>query len=387
MSIASATPVTVAAALTAGLLWVLGTGIKTLTAKRLALTDVQAACLSAALGIAALVMLPVAGLLTDAIKAWPVLCTGSLLAALATGLLARTATFAGAVIGALLLGNASACLYTSCTVLMPGAFAGSTPGAALNLGYAVLGLGMLLAPWLSETLTTQLGLRRGLGVLALVCLLPALLAAFTDAEAFPALNGNGDGTAVLFRPEFWLLATAFFFYLPVEQALGTWAGRYLAEVGQSERRAALLLTGFWVVFLAGRLAAAFAWEGGWLRPAAGPWLVLGLALTASVFLGNLAGAGGRRGLTGGLLTVGLLLGPIFPVLCAVLFERFAPGTWGVAFGGAVAVGWLGAHLVQPLFGFLARRAGTRQALWGVVVGTLLLGLVTLVLGIARNLRT
>src|SRR5687767_8115404 len=139
MSFSSATPVTVAAALTAGLLWVLGTGIKTLTAKRLALTDVQAACLSAALGVAALVMLP------DAIKAWPVLCTGSLLAALATGLLARTASFAGAVIGALLLGNASACLYTSCTVLMPGAVAGSTPGAALNLGYAVLGLGMLLA--------------------------------------------------------------------------------------------------------------------------------------------------------------------------------------------------------------------------------------------------
>lgn len=377
---------TVGSALGAGVLAGLALRLCEVVCTRLTLRDVQTYCVTIAFHLALLVLLPISGVLTDHFGPYPVVATGSLLGALAIGLLATTRSVVGAMAGALLLGNSCACVWTASVVLMPAGAGPANLTAALNAGFVFFGVGLLLGPMVADTLLERLEVRRALGVLALLALTPALLAALTELEAFPAPDPAGGWQAIVYRPELWLVALALFLCLPVEQALTTWVARFLAETGHPEGRIAWLRAGFWLAFLAGRIGAVLMWERGGVRPAAGPWLVLFLALIAGIGLGNLAGARGRRWPVLVLLGIGAVLGPLMPVLIGLLFERFPQGTWGSAFGAVVGIGSLGTHLLLPLLGGYARRTTARQALWLMVVGLVLVALVMLALGIARTLR-
>src|SRR5262249_22765051 len=199
-----------------------------------------------------------------------------------------TRSFSGAMASVLLLGNSCACVWTASVVLMPGGAGPANLAAALNAGFVFFGVGLLLAPTLADTLLEQLEVRRALGVLALLALAPALLAALTELDAFPAPAPAGGWQAVVYRPEFWLVALGLFLSLPVEQALTTWVARYLAEMGHSEGRIGWLRAGFWLAFLAGRFGALLAWARGWGRPAAVLSLGLHLPTVADVALGSVA---------------------------------------------------------------------------------------------------
>lgn len=384
---ANATLTTAVTALVAGGLMTLAVDATARVAKRLGLSDTLATCLALALWSAFVLLLPVAGLLTDTFGPRPVLATGAMLGAVALAFLAMTTGFLGAVSGTLLLGNAGACLLVAANVLFPIGFAGTPLVTALSLGYVFFTVGNLLGPRLLGRLVERFEIRKGLGILALLVLLPALFASVSELETHPGAEAGSGSLAVLHRPEFWLLGLALFLYLPVEGFLAERARQFLAEIGQPERRAGWLVTGFWVALLVGRVFAALAWERGWVRPTAGPWLTFGLTVTAAVFLGNLAGArGDGYAAAVGLLVLGLLLGPVFPILVSALFDRFTPDVWGTALGGTAALGWFGARVIEPALAAYARRTTTRHALWVLVVVALLLALVLLVLGIARNLH-
>ncbi len=370
-------------ALVAGLLLALCRQLKALVAARVTLTDFQSVSVSAALYVTALAMLPATGSLTDAFGARPVLASGSLLAAVAVAVVALTRGFGGLLVGALLLGNSCACLTVASAVLLPAALSGVSPVAALNLGFIFLTGGALAAPGLLAALTRRFGERRGLGLVALATLLPAFLAAFANGETPPA--ADAAEAAFAGRPEFWLIAVALFLYFPVEYSLSLWAPRYLGEVGLPERPAGWVLAGFWFAFLAGRLLTVLAYTAGWVGKAGGPWLELTAAVLAAVFLGNLVGARGGRGSAIVFMLVGALLGPLFPTLAGLLFERFPPGAWGSAFGAATALGWLGGLTVEPLIGAYVRRTDVRHALWVLLVGLMLMAFLVFVLGIGRNL--
>jgi fucose permease len=79
----------------------------------------------------------------------------------------------------------------------------------------------------------------------------------------------------------------FFLYGPLEFAVGTWATTYLLEHGYNDRRAARLLSGFWLTFLAGRVLTAYLQDQNVLPQKVDAFLIPVLGLAAAVVLGNL----------------------------------------------------------------------------------------------------
>jgi fucose permease len=213
---------------------------------------------------------------------------------------------------------------------------------------------VLLTPLLVKQMLPRLGFRRTVGGFALVNLAPALLAALTPVDAYPAAMAEDLGR-VVFDPVVVLAAATYFLFVPIEMTVRNWASAYLTQEGYSTPRATGWLTAFWISFLAGRLAAF------WLVLNTGPslrvepWLLLGLVLLTAVALGNLAGAAGHYNAGWGLPVVGVVMGPILPTLIGIALHRF-PSEPGTAFATVYGLGNLGALLLAPVIGPYTRGA-------------------------------
>jgi fucose permease len=383
------TAVTSASAFLFGVLLPLASSLKGPLAKRLNLGESLVPRLRVAFNLALIPAMLLAGLLADPDRARGVLFAGSLVTAAGLFGLSMSKSYANALVSLLVVGVGGACLSASAVVLMPQAFFRGHPTAALNFGHVLIGLGALLTPFATDRLLSRLGFRYGLGVLAIFALAPAFLAGITAEVAFREAGAasNPDFDVVFRSPLLWLAALVFLFYRPLEVVLSGWARRYLMDLGMPERRAAVAAGGFWLAFLAGRLGAAFLLAAVVVSRTAETWLLVGLALAAAVFLGNLAGAH-KHGLAAwGFLGVGVLLGPIVPTLIGILFSHFdqvAPGLHGTAYG---AMYFLGAAVGLPLPAVLdayARRKTVRRAMILPMIGALLMAVAVVVFGLVHN---
>lgn len=381
------TAVTVAAAFVCGLVLTLPDYLRQALAKRLDIGEDLAGRLLAGLPIALVPMMLLAGLLTDRWGARSVLLTGSVAAAAGLFLLTMSRN-SSSILGAMLLtGAGGAGLSTASCVLMPLAFWPAHPAASLNLGNVFFGLGALLTPVLADLLLHGLGYRRGVGLLAVAAVIPALLAAATSGSVFELPPGAhpADLSATLADPLVWLAGVVFFLYAPLETSLHTWAEPYLGDLGIQARRATWTLTGFWLMFLAARLLAALVFERGTLSAAAEPWLLVVLALTAAVLLGNLAGTNSRVSARAGIWTAGAVLGPIFPTLVGTLFGSFDRTAHGTVYGAMFAVGAIGQLVVTPFIAAAVRRTSGRRAMRIPLLLAIGLALAALVLGSMKSL--
>ncbi|HLJ97190.1 MAG TPA: MFS transporter [Gemmataceae bacterium] len=374
----SITAVTISGAFVFGMLLVLLESLRTMLAKRLNLSETRLDWLVAALNLTLIPMMPISGILCDDLGVKGVFLVGSLTTVLAVFALAMSTTTVRTVGAILLAGVGGACLSTASSVLMSKAFFPDNEPASQNLGNVFFGLGALVTPGLIITLFRRLDYRRAVGVVALLCLLPAFFAAFTEQSEFETIGGAAEWTAMLRNPIIWLAGLVFLLYGPLEGMLSSWATQYLTDRGFRARAAVWFLSGFWFMFLAARLVTALLQEQGDLpKNYSGAWLNVGLALAAAVFLGNMAGA--RTGTSGavGLLLVGAVLGPIFPTLVGMLFVHF-PHARGTAFGSMFAIGAVGNLVLPPLIGSYARRRTVQRALVIAMVIALLLALVALI---------
>jgi fucose permease len=307
--------------------------------------------------------------------------------ALALFALAVGRGYRNALVAILFLGFGAACLSTGSIVLMPKAFFPGKTAAALNMGNVFFALGAFLTPPLAEVLLKRLDFRRGVGLLAVLCLVPALTAAMTWTPAFE-MGGQPeqlDVGKVLGHPILWLAGLVFLLYGPLETSLGTWATTYLTHLGASPQRASLLLSCFWLTFLAGRLGMAIVQQARW-PSSLDPWLILLLALAAAVCLGNLAGTEKLRQAVVGWLLLGAFLGPIFPTLVAILFEFFPVHEHGTAYGAMFSIGSIGGLVLPPLVGVCMRRTSVRRTMLLPMVVALVLAFVALFFGVLRNLH-
>jgi fucose permease len=383
MNLQPVTVLTISGAWIVGMVLALLGSLKLALAKRLALSEDRVGGLLSALNLALIPMMLVSGILIDELGVRSVLVVGSLVTAVAVFVLAVSETYLHALGAALLAGAGAACLSTASTVLMAKAFFPGYAVASQNMGNVFFGLGALITPVLSEWLIRRMEFRRAVGILAILCLAPAVMTAWTAGEALEIPRQRGDLWPVLSHPFLWLAGLVFFLYGPMEASLGTWATTYLTDLGVRERRAAWLLSGFWLTFLAARLSTALLQEHHILRQGASePWLLVGLALAAGVFLGNMAGA--RTGFSAAtdLLFVGLFFGPIFPTLVGILLEypEFKQKQ-GTAFGAMFAIGATSNLIVPPLIGMYARRANVQHAIRIPAVLALVLAVASLVLGL------
>jgi fucose permease len=340
----AATVVTASAALVFGMVLALLGSLKLALAKRLSLGEGRIGFLLSALNLALMPMMIVTGLLIDGVVGprWVIL-GGSLLTAAAIVVLGLRPNYGVAVAAILLAGFGSAGLSTGSIVLMPSAFPLGSPVASLNLGCVFFALGALITPVLVDVLSSLSSFRLVSYVLALLCLVPAVLAAMADVQPAQVVARHAATSGLASSQAMWLAGMVFFFYAPLEAAISIWATTFLTQLGQSERGATWTLSGFWCAFLTSRLATALAIHSLYLAGWESFLLVIPAALVA-VLLGNLSGTASRANARWGLYFVGFLLGPILPTLIGILFQRLADDNQA------------------PLIGSVARRRNVQFAL-------------------------
>jgi fucose permease len=379
-------PLTIVGAFAVGMILAMLGSIKLPLAQRLGMDEARVGGLLSALNLAFIPMMLISGILVDQLGIRGVLLFGSLVSGLSVFALAMAQRYSACLLAILLIGAGGACVSTGAAKLMPAAFFnGQNPAAALNLGNVFFGMGALITPALAELLMGAIGFRRTLSVMAVLYLGPALAATMTPAQAFAEFDSMklGDLGVVLGSPILWLTGLVFLLYSPLEGALGTWTTTYLKELGHPERRAALLFSGFWLTFMAGRLLASFLQQTV-LPEHSEAGVILVLAILSAVVLGNLAGTQNRASGGWGILLAGALLGPIFPTLVGLLFRKFEVSEHGTAYGAMFAIGSSGSALLAPLIGMYARRHSVRTALRIPLVLALLLAGATLVLALTMS---
>lgn len=363
--------VTISAAFAFGMVLALLGSLKLSLSKRLNLGEGRISMLLSAFNFTLLPMMLLTGVLIDRYGVRWVLIAASCMTALAIVTLSIQPTYGRALIGTLLAGLGSAGLSTSSIVLMPKAFAPDPrqvmreAEASLNLGNVFFALGALLTPVLTDMLLRTLGFRRGVTVIATLCLIPAVFAALAGSADLELSSGPANLGQLLTEKTLWLAAAVFFLYAPLEAAINIWATTFLTDLGHGERAAAWGLSAFWTAFLASRLLAWLAlhrWPTlhGW-----DVWLLILPALAVAVLLGNLAGTASRGAGWRGFLLLGFLLGPIFPTLVGSLFRQLDATMvqgFGTAYGILFAFGSLGSLILAPIIGRRATRHNVQTAL-------------------------
>jgi fucose permease len=336
--------------------------VKLALARKLKIDEARVGGMVSVFGFAMIPVMLTVGFITDLIGKQPVVIGGSLLMAGSLVLLAWSSTYWPALLAVLLLSAGWATLINVINPISLFAFPG-TAAYALNLACFFFGLGAFLTPLVVAYLVRRLGFRGTLLVLAGFVLLAAVLAFMVDFSALTQPPGQaattaaaGDSIATLLRDAMlWLCAFALFFYAPLEATMGAWATTYLGDKGVSESFASGLLSVFWLLFSGSRLVTALTLPKG--SEAA---LVLALSVscigvwTAVVF-------SRRRGMAiGSVVVAGLIFGPIFPTIMALLLGHFPKSLHGRAVGLFFAIGGLGWTAIPMLIGAYAQRTSVQR---------------------------
>jgi fucose permease len=372
----------VAALLVAGMgVAVLGS-IKVPLAQRLHMDEARVGGLVSIFGFVMMLVILSAGFLTDHVGKQGVLISGSALFGVSLLLLAWARDYALAFVAVVLLGGAWSLLINVGNVLTPLAFSGGM-AYATNLANVFFGLGAFLTPLLVAYLVGRASLPVAVSVLAVAAVIPAVLATGVDFAALapatengPATNGaSGPGLAALLAdPLMWLCGLALFFYAPLEASMGAWTTTYLGGLGMSQRAASGWLSGFWLCYMVARLATAFG-----LPPGQENVLILVLALASVGILLGIVFCRTPAMATLTVLGAGLVFGPIFPTLMAVLLGHFAPSVHGRAVGVFFTIGGVGWTLIPILLGAYARRTSVQRGFAIAVVAAVGLCVVALLL--------
>jgi fucose permease len=382
-AVSSAALITCTAAFVVGLLLALPGWLRHALAERLCLARGRVDGLLAALNLALIPMMLIAGTVIDTIGVRAVLIVGALICAVAVFSLTLKSSYP-AVLGALVgLGAGLACLSTGAVVLMPHAFGFSSheTAASLNLGFVFFSLGALVTPTLADLLMRTARFEKTMAVLALICLVPAVVAALVPLPSVTETNEKAGLGDVLGDPYFWFVGCAFLLYAPLEFAFSAWGVTYLTgDQKFAPRQAAWLMSLFWLAFVSSRVLMTAIFHATHWSESVGAWIVLGLAAVSAGVVANLAGEAKPRRAAWELLLLGFVLGPIFPTLAALTLNHF-PANRGTAFGALFAFGSLGSLLLAPLLSVFTRGQTTLRALRLLAPLAMLLVVVALALAL------
>jgi fucose permease len=353
--------------------------VKVSLAARLRIDEARVGGLVSLFGFTLAPVIFTAGFLTD-LNREVVLVAGSVFLAGSLGLLAVARNYLAALGAVLLFSAGWALLINVGNVLTLPAFPGSK-AYATNLANVFFGLGAFLTPLAFAVLVRRTSFPVVVCALSVVALLPAILALRVDfaalAPAAPAAEEQGSFVTMLADPVLWLCGFTLFFYGPLEASVGAWATTYLGEQGYGEGKASSLLSGFWLAYLAARLVTAFMLPRGW----EGPFIVI-LSLASVAVLSGMVLGRGRRTAASMVLAAGLVFGPIFPTLVAVLLGHFAESLHGRAVGMLFAVGGIGWAVIPLFIGAIASRRGVRRGFAVAVAAACGLSVVALALSVA-----
>ena len=329
-----------------------------------------------------------AGFLVDALGQQAVLCGGFILLIASLALLSQARSYGMALAAVLLLGVGWSALVNVLNVTSPPAFLrpdliAKHMAYAMNLGDFIFGMGAFVTPLLIAFLVPRIRLERTLLVPAAITALPLLLTfgvkwhALVPEQTHSVSGGLG---VLLSDPVVWLCCAAFFCHVPIEASVAAWAttlmtGRSAGEglepatdqkttkdtkaaagQGVGEGTAATLLSVFWLTFTGSRLVTAL------FLPAGADTLLILIMATLCIAFTNGFVFSRSAGLTCALVVAaGLILGPIFPTLIAVLLGHVQPSLHGRVVGIFFCIGGVGWTAIPMLIGAYAKRTSVQRA--------------------------
>ncbi len=338
--------------------------IKVALAKKLEIDEARIGGMVSMFGFAMIPVILSVGFLTDKIGPQPIIVGGAILMAGSLILLGRAKGYGAALLGVLLLSASWSALINAINVLVPMAFSGHGLAYATNLANTYFGLGAFLTPLVIIYLLNRLKLSSATMILAAVVVAIAVLAMGVDYGALaPAAAKEVAAQPVvqagmaelLSNPVMWLCALAMLFYAPMEATMAAWATTYVGDKGASEKFASTLLSGFWLAFLISRLVTAFCLPAG-----NETFFILGLALASIALWVGAVCAAGRMMAATVVILAGLILGPLFPTIIAVLLGNVEPSLHGRAVGLFFAVGGIGWSVVPIMIGAYARKTSVQR---------------------------
>lgn len=293
-------------------------------------------------------------------------------------MLARLKTYPTALIAVLVLGTGWSALVNVLNVTSPPAFVPAEEikdrmAYAMNMGDFIFGMGAFLTPILVAILIRQVRLERTFLILSTFAVVPLLLGFGVNWERLvsPSTQTVAAGLGnLLSDPIVWLSCLAFFCHVPIEASVATWATTLMTDKGVSEGRASVLLSVFWLAFMASRLITALTLPKGADTELVVMLAALCIAFTLAIALSRWAWLTCTM-----VVAAGLILGPIFPTLIAILLSHVEPSLHGRAVGLFFCIGGIGWTAIPILIGMHAKRTSVQRAfLIATASATLLTGL-------------
>ena len=239
----------------------------------------------------------------------------------------------------------------------------------MNLGDFVFGCGAFVMPIAVAWSLRRFNLKGTFLTFAVMMVIPLLLSLGVDWKLLQTESSEMVENAfqILLADQVVLICCiAFFFHVPIEATVATWATTLLKDRGLADRTTSLLLSVFWLTFTVSRLAAALLIPAGSDHAIAFVMAILCIGFS----LGLVFSQSGR--LTAILVIVaGAILGPLFPILIAVLVGHILESNaslQGRAIGLFFCIGGIGWATVPLIVGQIAKKTGSVQKGFIVVVG-------------------
>lgn len=360
--------------------------LKVPLARRLNIDEARVGGMVSMFGFIIIPVILIAGFLTDfagggegGFGKQMVLMAGTVCFAASLLLLGRAKSYALALAAVVLLSASWATVINVGNVLTVPAFGNPSPGVdnafAFNLANVFFGLGAFFTPLAVAQLLQRTSFPVALGALGALSIIPAILA--PGAELPPsAAAGEVPGLGVVLENVIlWLCGLGLFFYGPLEASMAAWTTTILGDRGVPEKTAAAGLSGFWLAFLAGRLATALTLPKGY-----GAVLVFVLAVIAIVLLTGVVLSRTKSASLTLVIALGFVLGPVFPTLISILLGSYPQeAAHGRAVGFFFAVGGIGWTAIPMLIGSYARKVGVQRSFIIAVIAAGCLSVVSLIL--------
>lgn len=359
-----------------GMCFALLGSIKLPLARRLEIGEGKIGGFISVFGFTLIPMVVAAGFLVDIFGKQFVLSGGFLLVILSLIVLARAHHYTSALIAVLILGTGWSALVNVLNVTTPPAFVPPEEikqrlAYAMNLGDFIFGMGTFVTPLIIIFSTQRFGLIRTLYGFAVVSAIPLVLGLGVDWNALkvtPTDTVAGGLAKLLSDPIVWLCSIAFFFHIPTETSIATWATTLMTDKKVSEASASSILSLFWLTFMGSRLVTAL------LIPEksdpnlestaslqADTMLVIVMAVLSIAITLSIVFCRGPKLMCVLIVISGAIVGPIFPTLIAILLGHVEKSLHGRTVGIFFCIGGIGWSFIPILIGMYAKRTSVQRA--------------------------
>lgn len=358
--------------------------IKLPLADRLNMDEAKVGGLVSSFGFMVGPIILAAGFLADALGRKGVIVGGAVVVALALILLSRTRRYGVAVLAVAMLSAGWAAMINVANVLMYLAY--DNVFMATNQLDGLFGLGAFVTPALVVLLLRKFGFTWGLSLVGSTAAIPAIFAIFVHMEAAPggdpaAAAGFGE---LIKDPVMWLCGLSLMFWAPLESATAAWTTTFVTKLSpagedpeRSKRIAGFTLSGFWLGFMGSRLIAAVIYHFAHVAEVeTARYAHIVIAILAAMAMTTLVLSRSRKLTIGAILFAGLIMGPFFPNLMALLLSHFPVEVHGRAVGLLFAGASIGWTVIPIVIGAVAKKTSIHRGfVVAIVDAVFLLGVV------------